>query len=1727
MMRTAQYVVLDKIHESSDTLLYRGQRASDSLPVTLKVLRSEYPSPRELARLRHEYGLLQQLNVPGVIKAYGLESFNNSLALVLESVRSTPLNELLRTTRLSLHATLEIAINLAEILDSLHRNGVLHKDIKPHNLLVDPQTHEVVLIDFGVATRLSQEFQRSSVTSSGLEGTLAYMSPEHTGRVNRSLDRRSDLYSFGVMLYEMVTGILPFVAEDPLELVHCHIARRPTPPSEVSQSVPPMVSRVVMKLLAKTPEERYQSAAGLKSDLQECLRRLERSGAQGQIEEFPLGGGDYNDEFRLPQQIYGRRDEIDQLGAVLDSVCRGGTELVLVSGPTGIGKTSLVRELQKPGQRRRWIFLEGRFEQRSWSTPYAALVDALRLLLRQLLAEPAEVLARWRDQLLRALTPNARLLTDMLPELEGIIGVQPAVEPLPVNESANRFALVIQRFLGVVCSADHPLVLFLDDLHCIDSATAGLLLRLLRDPERNHLLLICAYRDKEGESPEPLKDFLAAVTENQLARLQLSLQPLSREALQAIVGDALAYPPADARPLGELLLEKTHGNPLFVHQFLMQMYAEKLLQFNYQTRRWVWDETATRRRLVTANVVDVMLNKLSALPLASQRILAAAACIGFQFDLQTLTPVIDHSVQEIATALWEALRAGLLLPLDEDYRFLADGAAALSLSDERTSAINLAFKFPHDRIQQAAQERLSIGEQHEVELRIGRLLLHRGADKSHEHGLLESLKHLNRGASLLSDGAERKEVARLNLAAAQHSKTSSAHEAAAAYCAAGISLLPRDQWDSEYELSAALHTIQAECEYLRGNMTRADELFEGLLHHLRSRAERARLYTLRVLIATSLGRLDEAVEKSREGLALFGIELPADEQAAGAAFGMELGLLAKRLEGRAIRELIDAPAVHDPELIETLQLLTTVAALFYFVSPAVLFPWLVLKHVNISVQHGHTQVSAYGYILYGFLLAGVMQRYGEARDFGQLALELLGKYKNSELAPKVHFLWGAYSHAFLPLREALEHQQIGHRLAMEAGDYPYVSYTAQWICALRMALGEELGKLREDAGKSLLLLQRTKEATAIALLRLWSQQMACLQGETAGPSSLNGEGFEEETFLRQLREQRFAMCECAYHVSKLQCHFFAEEFEQAFAAAVRAEQLAPAAVNQYFLTKMYFFGGLAAAACHARAQEADREPYRSWLSQALARMGSLAESAPSNYVHRHLLLRAEEARIKGQGLEAERLYDLALEAAQENGFIHDEALINELCGLFYFAQERRKLARIYLTDAHYAYERWGAMAKARQLAAEHPSVLLRETIGRPATRTATGSRSASTSSRRVTGAMLDIKTVLRAAQTIASEIVFEKVVHHLMRIVVTNAGAQRSVLVLSQDGHLSIEAALTVDPETAQVGMRIPLVEGAPVPLSVIQYVLRTRETLVLGDAVRDPRFGSDPYIQASQIKSVLAIALTHQGRVTGALYLENNLTTDAFTSEGTEILQLLSTQAAISIENALLYRHVQSVTDKLRRSNQDLSLTNDQLRETSEQLKASYSQLATANEQLKTLTSELQQSNESLLGANQRLQVELEERARTEAARAQLQEEIIREKTARLAELSSPLIPISNDIMVMPLIGTMDSQRANQVLETMLTGIETSRAKVVIIDITGMRNVDTSVASTLLKTGAAVRLLGAQAILTGIRAEVAQTLIGLGVDLGSITTRATLQSGIAYAVSQVAPRGGASPLGR
>ncbi|BDM81052.1 hypothetical protein AM10699_39190 [Acaryochloris marina MBIC10699] len=1498
--RLSGYTPLEMLHEGQKTQVYRALRVTDQQPVVIKTT-----PPQVILRFsdhlafRNQFTISQNLDHPGIITTYGLESYDQTYALVMEDIQGIPLSQFLQSS-VSLKDGLNIALQLADVLHYLGQQRVLHKDIKPANILIHPQTLQVKLIDFGIASLLPKETQELK-NPNALEGTLAYMAPEQTGRMNRGIDFRSDFYGLGITLFELFAAQLPFQADEPMAWLHCHIAQ--VPPSLTQFGIPEVVASIVAKLLAKNAEDRYQSALGLKYDLEQCLTRLSE---QDRIEPFEVGQRDVCDRFLIPDKLYGREAEVQALLDAFDRVAHGRAELMLVAGFSGIGKTAVVNEVHKPITQKNGYFIKGKFDQFKRSTPFAAFVEALRSLVKQLLGESDFVLAQWRTRILKVVGNNGQLLIDVIPELETLIGTQPTVSELEGSAAQNRFNLVLSNFIQAFTTPDHPLVLFLDDLQWADLASLKLLQVLMES--HGYLLVIGAYRDNEVTAGHSLIHTLDTLSTQSVAVTSLTLAPLAPGDIKRLVAESLKCAVVVAEPLAHLVFQKTQGNPFFATQFLQSLHQDQLIQFDFKQGCWQCDLSQIELLSLTDDVVTFMVQQLQKLPLGTQTVLQVAACIGTQFDLHTLATACDEDPTEAAISIWAALQAGLVIPATQTYKFFHSSCHSHTASCSELNGIDgtVTYRFLHDRVQQAAYALIDTTEKLQTHLSIGRLLLNDTPDIQGSSELLNIVNQFNVAASIIDDPQERQQLAQMNLWAGQKARQNTAFQSALDYSLQGIDFLANNPWEQQYEWALALYNIAAETAQLTANPN-FNLYVKTVLDHATHSLDSCAVQKTEVANLIALGDLLGAVDLCIEVLRKLGVDL--NQNVSEIQAGLSVLKTEAQLRFRDPASLENLPHLCDRKIEHILGFLNTLVSVSYLTYPN-LYVVVGAKLVELSYRYGNSQYSCTGYTILGVLLTAVFNRIPRGIQYGKAAEAIIDQFQSDYQKCSVWFscLVGI-QHRHTPIRqlEAIHHQ--GYEIGVNSGNFEYAAWHLMMEGLTLYYAGANLEEVDRRVVKNRGIIASLKQEVPSNFNNRTGQCALNLLGATSHPLDFKGSHFNDEQFTEECRQSAYIVGITGLNVEKLILCYLFGEFEQAMVMVDRCQEKIKAVTGQFYTCLFHFYSALTLL---TTASEQHSKPLNKRIQKHHSELQVWAKYGPMNAAHKWSLVEAEQLRCLGQYQQAMDYYDQAIAGARENQFTQEEALANELAAKFYGEWGKTKIAATYLQEAYSCYARWGAKAKIDALEQRYPDLLrpilqqsapslnpLETLTGFTGPKLSIHSSGPTAAPHANLNTALDFAAIFQGAQTLSKSLHLEELLEKLTQMMLQNSGADRLALLLPEaDGALLVRVSAT--PEQTQL-TSTPLADHLDLPVQLIQYVKNTQETLVVDDLATDLPI-LDDFLQQSQPRSLLCLPILYQSHLRGLLYLQNRNMAGVFTRDRVTVLNFLCSQAAISLENARLF---------------------------------------------------------------------------------------------------------------------------------------------------------------------------------------------------------------------------------
>jgi len=1498
MNGSSRYTVGDVLHESPRSRVCRAV-GDDGTPVILKFASPQERDAGVISQLRHEYQILERM-AKRTGDPVALASIDGVEALVRLDRGGVPLAGLLKNGAMPFELGLAAARSLVEALDGVHRAGVVHKDINPSNILWHDDEATVTLIDFGIA-QFEQGDEAPILAASIAAGTWAYAAPEQSGRMRRTPDERADLYAVGITLYEIFTGGVPFVGGDVAELIHAHLAVKPSPLIERAPGLPKQLSDMVGKLLEKEPERRYQTASGLLADLQ----RLATDSS-----EFPLGLQDSIERFDVPERLYGREAEIDTLLAEFDRTRAGASRCVFVAGYSGIGKSALVRHIQQSVITHHCTFLSGKFDQLQRNVPFATLVQAFQGLIRLMLKESKERLAQLRTHLLEALGEGIRVVVPYIPELELIVGRQPPPDSLPPAEAHNRLRRVSLNFMKVFARPEHPLVLFLDDLQWADPSTLEMIELYASTDQLTHLLLIGAYRNNEVDATHPLTVMQLRLKQLPEPPLTIKLGPLPAGGLALMLADILRTDTASVASLVQICLAKTDGNPFFLIQFLRSLYDHGLIAFNKEVMKWEWMEDLIRSQRVQENVVDLMIRRVGELPQRTRDVLKTGACLGPSFDLVPIAKLRGSSVEELLTDVWAAVKPMFIVPLHSTQihagHVIGGGAGTAPRQ----------FQFIHDRVQQAAYSLIGEDEKPALHLSIARLLLKGTDERELDDRLFDIVHHFTLGRPLLKDAAERRNVAELTLRAGEKARASAAFPSARSFARAALGLMDDSSWTSDYPLRFRAGFLAAESAYLCQDFAEMEQLTGDLTTHARDVLDRARIAEVRIQSLMARAEPIAAIHHALPILRELGVKLPANPGTLDVLIGMAKTEI--RLRKFKIEDLLHLPVMTDPAKLAAARILEHVYSSAYFALPN-LYPLIMFAFIRMSLRYGNTAASAVGYSAYGVILCGMFRQIDRGNRFGKLSLDLMRQLMANHIKAKIvqvaqGFVTVWKHHPDTVIESFLEAHQAG----MECGDLEFASYTCQMIGFFHLWSGVPLESVDQEMRNYTRVIERLQQITPLYQIRIWHQLTANLLGQAANSLRMSGEHYEEGTMLARHREAKDEIAQFFMHHCKITLGLFYDDPAEALASAEEAIRLQKkgVAIGSTVVPIFHAYVALLFLIKSRISAESDRP---AWLKKARAQLKPLrqwAAAAPMHGETRYLLV---QAGLATQDSEQMRLLHEAEKAARKHRNEIELPLIHERLGAFYQKLGQMTISQMFLTEALLGYRRLQAHGVAERLVRQHPALGLRtratdsvatsQTMSLGAT-SLLGSTSTMTGS--TTSSVVDVSSLVKATQALSGEIVLERLCVRFMQIMLENAGADRGLLALFTDDNLLIDAEATVAPPEVTVLKALPvdtMRDGQPIaPVQIFNYVQRTQESLVIDDVSRSDLFKDDAFVQRESPRSVICVPLQHQRRFTGILYLQNKLTSHAFPPDRAFMLQSLSSQAAISIENARLYGNLEAL---------------------------------------------------------------------------------------------------------------------------------------------------------------------------------------------------------------------------
>ncbi|MCB2217136.1 trifunctional serine/threonine-protein kinase/ATP-binding protein/sensor histidine kinase [Desulfofustis glycolicus] len=1489
-MNICGYTISECISESARSSIYRGIADDTGQRVILKVPAGKNSAATSANTIKHEFTILSRFRHNKIISAIGLGQHGPLPVLIEEDFNGLPLSVSNREGPVDFIRFLDIAIQLADALRDIHRHNIIYKNLCPAHILFRSITGRIKLVDFSIASTRNKEYPFYS-TDSTFRGTLAYISPEQTGRINKELDYRSDFYSLGVVLYELLTGSRPFIGTDLIALVHGHLAKTPAPPQDFNPDIPDALANIVLKLIEKSADDRYQSCSGLIPDLMRCLIELRENRS---IIDFGVGGTDISPVFSIPDRHFGRNHELSTVICGYDRIGSEVPRAYLITGASGSGKTSLLLEIQKVLEYRGAIVLRATAEHGRGDTPGAPIIFACRRLLRHLLSLDPEQRASWLDLLLPAFDGQQEQAVAQLPELRELFGTTPAASPDTALAISSNLSIA-KTLLAAIDRHFKTLVVIQDDLHLVDPETLSVITSFLADRQRQGLL-ICSSADPDATAI--FADTIDEPAGSVSFPVHLELLPLTDDEIAGLLSETLYQPLTDMLGLAHCCREKTGGNPFFLKQFLAQLHESGALAFNSKSGRWDYDLPAVMATDVTPNVGELLTRRIAAFPAGQRTVLQYAACIGPRFDLRLLSLVYGNTPQQTLADLAKALNDGLILPA-------APQALGPSGTNEGNTQKTDYFRFAHEQIRHAAIALLPLATRNALGVRIGSMMQYLSESANHHYPLSDIVGHLNQGISALETDKQRFELATLNLEAAIQAKTSGTTSLYRRLSATALELLPASAWTTQYGLTLDVYSEAAEAA-ARSDLTEESErLFAIVCSRARTAVDSTRVYRTAMQLYRRSDRCREALRTGRTILAALGISLaesPGKHAAAAAFLSARISLF-----GRSEQALLTMPQMTDPIQASIMEVLLETALAAYQIRPALL-PIISLTSIRLSLAHGHHRVaSIIGYPIFGALLcsAGTRQ-YRLGSRYGQLALDLQKRSGIPAHPFSVHLVSTDITHWHRHLRHSQDSLQQACRQQYYHSESESAALCAVGCFATMFFLGRSLTGVLEETAPYRRHIDTASSGVRYRQMML-EQTIANLRGRTSDPSIFSGLHYDgiRMSSLLQHGDDRTTLF-FFHQLGQLLAYLFGN-YERAEQHGSKALALIDGVRSSFLLPIFLFIHTLTLLAICRDPHHTGRRSRWTAINTGIQKMRRWGETSPKNYRHRYHLLCAERHRITDQREAAAHHYEQAISLARQNGYQQDAALGYELAAAFYLASGRPLVARSYLGEALHHYRQWEAEALVDHLRKHSADLLVERRTG---TREQAGVPVSLTTG--LDASPLDLGSFVKASRAFSSEFVLDEVVRKLIMIVVENAGAEVGLLIMNPTDAPLVKVTATSGERQGAVVDTPLLAHRQRLSLAVIKHVTTSGETIVLDHACLSGPFTGDLYIRSNNTKSLLCVPIKHHGDLLAILYLENNLTTAAFSPERLDIIELIAGQAAISIKNAQLYEELQTTLGNL-----------------------------------------------------------------------------------------------------------------------------------------------------------------------------------------------------------------------
>ena len=1520
MLKTAKgYTVLKSLTKNERNEIILANRISDGQQVVLKQSVSLNADILKSSELGHEFDILKDLDHKGIPKVYEVFYDGKTVVLVQEYIDGTDLREHIFKKKMSYVEVLNAGIQLADILHYMHQKGVIHKDINPGNIMIT-RNGDLKLLDFGISSNLNSE-TNEMLNADQIEGTLNYISPEQTGRTAYSVTQSCDFYSCGVLLYELLAGKPPFDSIDPLEVIHFHLSRNPTPLSLIFPDLPEGFDQIISKMMEKNPDDRYHSATGLKADLEIIKKHFI---SKKPLINFKAGLFDANEQYKQSQKLYGRENETNELLGYFKNLNQLKSVLVLVAGYSGVGKSALIRHIKFPIIQNQGTFISGKFDQFKKDIPYYAFIEAIQEFIKNLLSEPEDKIDLWRQRITSALGENAGLITEVIPQLSKIIEKQVAVPKLQPAEQEARFHMVLLDFIYVFSTATSPLVIFLDDLQWADLPSLNLVKRILENPRQDSIMILGAYRDNEVDKGHPLLITLKQIHESECQVQVVHVEPLSQETTNQITADSFGMNEIQANELGQHVFTKTKGNPYFTHSFLKSLYDKKLVRKEHP-ENWIWDQQEIDKLGYTDNVIDLMTEGLINLPKHTQEVLKYAAALGNTFDLEDLSDIAERSQSNVYNDLKPAIKGGYLSPIDKKYRALALSSISADYGIEHQQSGDTAqFSFTHDKVQQAAYGLISTSELALVHLRIGRLLLQSRDESQLQEDIFELLNHFLISFHLFENQEEKERITELCLIAGRKAKDSTSYNLAVRLLVMAKNLIGDNSWIDNYKLTYNVLIELGECEYLNDNPEKAEKYFKEILGNSKTNFEKLKVYYIHSSLYLKIGNTSESLRLGLEAVKLYNIRFPKNKFAiqVAALFTLTKYLFLFSIKYRKPDSLFHIKDCKDEETIALNKFLIDLATSAYQQDQNLMM-LVILKIVKLYIKEGFTDASGWGFSGLSVVVLSALKMPKKGFNLWDLTIKLHQRTHSPLIKWRLSYTVLSFNNPWrVPFREGYDSILETIKACVLNGDQIFTGYSVALYLRTRFIAGENLKEILSSSEDHLILIN--KGMGGLDFFQCYYQLVKALDGQTDS-DSWDDNSFSGAETLDRLNQEGNKTKLAIFHTARCTFLYFFGHYREALFESQVVTKYSDNMLGDLLEVFQAFYTSLSIAACYEEFGSNEKKKQIKVFKKHLQNMKRWVNVCPENYSQQYYLLQAELFAMEYKFVKALQFYEKAIQTASSNSFKYVEAIANERAALLCSKSQFVKQRQIYINDAWEAYHVWGANSKCKQLENSYQGLIgfksspEIEQKGNVTINTFSSSKTA-----------LDLATVVKASQSIASQVKYDDLLKELMHITIENAGAERGCLLLKKGNQLCVEAVGKTGSDSIEILPSIPLDQTDIVPKSILNYCWRSEECVVVNDALNEERFSTDPYIQSNKALSMLCLPITSQGRINGLLYLENNLLKGVFSKNRIELLQMLSGQIGISIENAILYENLEEKvaerTKEIEKAYTELKATQNQL---------------------------------------------------------------------------------------------------------------------------------------------------------------------------------------------------------